>query len=49
MEIKQPKKLGRPRIANPLTNAQRQKRWRERVKAESLSLLKALKENNAND
>lgn len=44
MEIKQPKKMGRPRKANPLTPAQRHKRWREKRKAQVAELLQIYKE-----
>lgn len=41
---KQPKKIGRPRVfKEPMTNAERQKRWRERVKAEAHQLLAQVK------
>jgi hypothetical protein len=49
METKQPKKIGRPRVhAHVMSNAERQRRWRERVKADAKSLLKQLQESNKN-
>lgn len=48
MEIKQ-KKMGRPRKARVLSNAERQQRWRDRVKADALLLLKTIQESNEND
>lgn len=42
---KPPKKIGRPRVhAHAMTNAERQKRWRERVKADAVQLLRQLEE-----
>jgi len=49
MEIKQAKKMGRPRKAVVLSNKERQQRWRDRVKADALSLLKTIQESNKND
>lgn len=49
METKQPKKMGRPRIANPLTPAQRHKRWREKRKAQVAELVKLYQEANKNE
>jgi hypothetical protein len=41
--IKQPKKLGRPRVYKEvMTNAERQQRWRDKIKADAVSLLKQL-------
>lgn len=42
MEIKQ-KKMGRPPKPRALTNAERQQRWRDRVKADAHALLAQLK------
>lgn len=48
METKQ-KKIGRPTIGKQaMTNAERQKRWRERIKQEAVSLLRQLQESNKN-
>lgn len=45
-ETKTPKKLGRPRIyKEPMTTAERQQRWRDRVKADAQALLAQLKLN----
>lgn len=42
-EIKQPKKIGRPRVyTQPMSNQARQQRWRDKVKADAVSLLKQL-------
>lgn len=42
-EIKPPKKMGRPRVhKHVMTTAQRQQRWRDKVKADAVSLLKQL-------
>jgi hypothetical protein len=43
---KQPKKMGRPRKLNPLTPAQRHKRWREKRKAQVAELVKIFQEAN---
>lgn len=44
IENKQPKKIGRPRVfKEPMTNAERQKRWRERVKQDAHKLLAEVK------
>lgn len=44
-ENKQPKKMGRPTVGTvAMTNAQRQQRWRDRVKADAHKLLQQLKE-----
>lgn len=46
--IKSPKKLGRPLQGTaPVSNRDRQQRWRDRVKADAVSLLKQIKESNA--
>lgn len=43
IETTQPKKIGRPRVYKlPMTNKERQQRWRDKVKADAHSLLKAL-------
>jgi len=49
MEIKKPKKkMGRPTVySKAMTNAERQKRWRERVKREAHELVLRLKESKA--
>ena len=45
--IKQPKRMGRPPLPNgPVSNKDRQQRWRDKVKAAALSLLKAVNESN---
>lgn len=49
METKLPKKMGRPRKANPLTPAQRHARWRAKRKAEVNELLKIYHEVNKNE
>lgn len=42
-ETKQPKKIGRPPVGKrAMTNAERQQRWRDRVKADSARLLQQL-------
>jgi len=46
MDIKQPKKMGRPRKANPLTPAQRHARWRAKRKAQVAELVKIYQEAN---
>ena len=44
-ENKQPKKIGRPRVfKEPMTNAERQQRYRYRVKREAHDMLQKLKE-----
>jgi hypothetical protein len=41
--IKVPKKIGRPRVYKEvMSNKDRQQRWRDRVKADAVSLLKQL-------
>lgn len=43
-ENKQPKRMGRPpKPGGAMTNAQRQQKWRDRVKAEAQALLRELK------
>jgi len=42
MQIKTPKKMGRPRKAVVLSNKERQQRWRDRVKREALEILQAI-------
>jgi hypothetical protein len=43
--IKQPKKMGRPRVyTEVMSNKDRQQRWRDKVKADALSLLNQIKE-----
>lgn len=44
MEIKTPKKMGRPRKPNALSNAERQQRWRDKVKADAHKLLAQLRD-----
>ena len=44
--VKTPKKMGRPRKANPLTPAQRHARWRAKRKAQVAELLKIYQEAN---
>lgn len=46
METKQANKMGRPRKINPLTPAQRHRRWREKRKAQVTELLKMYYEAN---
>ena len=42
-EIKQPKKQGRPlQGITPISNRDRQQRWRDKVKADAMTLLKQL-------
>jgi hypothetical protein len=48
MEIKQ-KKMGRPRKAHVLSNAERQQRWRDKVKRDAHKLLLTIKESNENE
>jgi len=44
-EQKLPKKMGRPpKPGGPLSNKERQQRWRDRVKAEAQRLLKQVQE-----
>jgi len=44
-EQKLPKKMGRPpKPGGPLSNKERQQRWRDRVKAEAQRLLDQVKE-----
>jgi hypothetical protein len=43
----EPKKLGRPRVHEyVMTNAQRQQRWRDKVKQQANSLLNSMQKNN---
>jgi len=43
MQIKTPKKMGRPlKPGGPLSNKQRQQRWRNKVKRQALELLQAI-------
>lgn len=47
IELKQPKKIGRPRVhKHVMSNAERQQRWRDKVKQDAISLLNHLKESN---
>lgn len=47
-ETKTPKKIGRPRIyKEPMTTAERQQRWRDRVRSDALELLALLKLNSS--
>jgi hypothetical protein len=48
MEIKH-KKMGRPRKPIVLSNAERQQRWRDRVKRDAHKLLLTIKESNENE
>jgi hypothetical protein len=42
---KQPKKIGRPRVhAHVMSTAERQQRWRDRVRAEAIALLTQVKD-----
>jgi len=42
-ETKQPKKIGRPTVGKrAMTNAERQQRWRDKVKADAQKLLQAV-------
>lgn len=42
-ETKQPKKIGRPRVyAQPMSNKERQQRYRDKVKADAQKLLQAV-------
>lgn len=44
-EQKLPKKMGRPpKPGGPMSNKERQQRWRDRVKAEAQRLLKQVQE-----
>ena len=36
--MQEPKKMGRPRLANPLTPAQRHARWRVKKKAQKAEM-----------
>lgn len=48
-ETKQ-KKIGRPRVyKHVMSTAERQQRWRDKVKADAVSLLKAIQESNKNE
>ena len=43
-ETKQPKRMGRPPLPNgPVSNKDRQQKWRDRVKADAHKLLQQLK------
>jgi hypothetical protein len=49
-ETTQPKKIGRPRVYKlPMTTAERQQRWRDKVKSDALALLALIKESNENE
>jgi hypothetical protein len=42
---KTPKKIGRPRVhAHVMSTAERQQRWRDRVRAEAIALLTQVKD-----
>lgn len=44
MKIKQAKKMGRPRVyKHVMSTAERQQRWRDKVKADAQALLKLVK------